>query len=48
MNAGLPVFEYSPLESTGRGRDGKAEKKQVQMMVKTCSIFRSPSSCRRG
>ncbi len=36
MNAGLPVFEYAPLEVkqavVGHGR---AEKKQVQMMVKT-------------
>lgn len=36
MNAGLPVYEYSPLEVkqavTGTG---KAEKKQVQLMVKT-------------
>ncbi len=36
MNAGLPVFEYTPLEVkqavTG---NGKAEKKQVQVMVKT-------------
>lgn len=35
MNSGLPVFEYAPLEVkqavTGTG---KAEKKQVQMMVK--------------
>jgi crossover junction endodeoxyribonuclease RuvC len=35
MNAGLPVFEYAPLEVkqavTGVG---KADKKQVQMMVK--------------
>src|SRR3990170_3990732 len=36
MNAGLPVFEYSPLEvKQAVVGNGKAEKKQVQMMVKT-------------
>jgi crossover junction endodeoxyribonuclease RuvC len=36
MNAGLPVFEYSPLEvKQAVVGHGKAEKKQVQMMVKT-------------
>jgi len=35
MNAGLPVFEYSPLEvKQSVVGSGKAEKKQVQMMVK--------------
>ncbi|OGW40070.1 MAG: crossover junction endodeoxyribonuclease RuvC [Nitrospirae bacterium GWD2_57_9] len=35
MNAGLPVFEYSPLEvKQAVVGNGKAEKKQVQMMVK--------------
>jgi crossover junction endodeoxyribonuclease RuvC len=36
MNAGLPVHEYSPLEvKQAVVGNGKAEKKQVQMMVKT-------------
>jgi len=36
MNGGLPVFEYSPLEvKQAVVGNGKAEKKQVQMMVKT-------------
>ena len=36
MNAGLPAFEYSPLEvKQAVVGNGKAEKKQVQMMVKT-------------
>jgi crossover junction endodeoxyribonuclease RuvC len=36
MNAGLPVFEYSPLEvKQAVVGNGKAEKKQVQFMVKT-------------
>lgn len=36
MNAGLPVFEYAPLEvKQAVVGNGKAEKKQVQMMVKT-------------
>jgi crossover junction endodeoxyribonuclease RuvC len=36
MNAGLPVYEYSPLEvKQAVVGNGKAEKKQVQMMVKT-------------
>lgn len=36
MNAGLPVFEYSPLEvKQSVVGNGKAEKKQVQLMVKT-------------
>lgn len=36
MNAGLPVFEYAPLEvKQAVVGHGKAEKKQVQMMVKT-------------
>lgn len=36
MNAGLPVFEYSPLEvKQAVVGTGKAEKKQVQLMVKT-------------
>ena len=35
MNAGLPVFEYSPLEiKQAVVGNGKAEKKQVQIMVK--------------
>jgi crossover junction endodeoxyribonuclease RuvC len=35
MNAGLPVFEYAPLEvKQSVVGTGKAEKKQVQMMVK--------------
>jgi crossover junction endodeoxyribonuclease RuvC len=35
MNAGLPVFEYAPLEvKQAVVGSGKAEKKQVQMMVK--------------
>lgn len=35
MNAGLPVFEYAPLEvKQAVVGNGKAEKKQVQMMVK--------------
>jgi len=35
MNAGLPVFEYSPLEvKQAVVGNGKADKKQVQMMVK--------------
>lgn len=35
MNAGLPVFEYSPLEvKQAVVGTGKAEKKQVQLMVK--------------
>jgi crossover junction endodeoxyribonuclease RuvC len=35
MNAGLPVFEYSPLEvKQAVVGNGKAEKKQVQLMVK--------------
>ncbi len=36
MNAGLPVFEYAPLEvKQAVVGHGKAEKKQVQLMVKT-------------
>jgi len=36
MNAGLPVFEYAPLEvKQAVVGNGKAEKKQVQIMVKT-------------
>jgi len=36
MNAGLPVFEYTPLEvKQSVVGNGKAEKKQVQLMVKT-------------
>jgi crossover junction endodeoxyribonuclease RuvC len=36
MNAGLPVFEYAPTEvKQAVVGNGKAEKKQVQMMVKT-------------
>jgi crossover junction endodeoxyribonuclease RuvC len=36
MNAGLPVFEYAPLEvKQSVVGNGKADKKQVQMMVKT-------------
>ncbi len=36
MNAGLPVFEYAPLEvKQAVVGNGKAEKKQVQFMVKT-------------
>ena len=36
LNAGLPVFEYAPLEvKQAVVGNGKAEKKQVQMMVKT-------------
>ncbi|MFA5073491.1 MAG: crossover junction endodeoxyribonuclease RuvC [Nitrospirota bacterium] len=36
MNAGVPVFEYSPLEvKQAVVGNGKAEKKQVQFMVKT-------------
>ena len=36
MNAGVPVFEYSPLEiKQAVVGNGRAEKKQVQMMVKT-------------
>lgn len=36
MNAGLPVFEYTPLEvKQAVVGSGKAEKKQVQLMVKT-------------
>lgn len=35
MNANLPVFEYAPLEvKQAVVGNGKAEKKQVQMMVK--------------
>lgn len=35
MNAGLPVFEYAPLEvKQAVVGNGKAEKKQVQAMVK--------------
>jgi crossover junction endodeoxyribonuclease RuvC len=35
MNAGLPVFEYTPLEvKQAVVGNGKAEKKQVQLMVK--------------
>ncbi|OGW41719.1 MAG: crossover junction endodeoxyribonuclease RuvC [Nitrospirae bacterium GWD2_57_8] len=35
MNAGLPVFEYAPLEvKQAVVGNGKADKKQVQMMVK--------------
>ncbi len=35
INAGLPVFEYAPLEvKQAVVGNGKAEKKQVQMMVK--------------
>lgn len=35
VNAGLPVFEYSPLEvKQAVVGNGKAEKKQVQLMVK--------------
>lgn len=35
MNASLPVFEYAPLEvKQAVVGNGKAEKKQVQMMVK--------------
>ncbi len=36
MNAGLPVFEYAPLEvKQSVVGNGKADKKQVQLMVKT-------------
>ncbi len=36
MNAGLPVFEYAPLEvKQAVVGNGKADKKQVQLMVKT-------------
>jgi crossover junction endodeoxyribonuclease RuvC len=36
MNAGLAVFEYAPLEiKQAVVGNGKADKKQVQMMVKT-------------
>lgn len=36
MNAGLPVFEYAPTEvKQAVVGNGKAEKKQVQIMVKT-------------
>lgn len=36
MNSGLPVFEYAPLEiKQAVVGNGKAEKKQVQFMVKT-------------
>ncbi len=36
MNAGLPVFEYAPLEvKQAVVGNGKADKKQVQFMVKT-------------
>jgi len=36
LNADLPVFEYAPLEvKQAVVGNGKAEKKQVQMMVKT-------------
>jgi crossover junction endodeoxyribonuclease RuvC len=36
VNAGLPVFEYAPLEvKQAVVGNGKAEKKQVQIMVKT-------------
>jgi crossover junction endodeoxyribonuclease RuvC len=36
MNAGLPVFEYSPSEvKQAVVGNGKAEKKQVQLMVKS-------------
>ncbi len=36
MNAGLPVFEYTPLEvKQAVVGNGKAEKNQVQLMVKT-------------
>jgi crossover junction endodeoxyribonuclease RuvC len=36
MNAGVPVFEYAPLEvKQAVVGNGKAEKKQVQLMVKT-------------
>lgn len=35
MNAGLPVFEYAPLEvKQAVVGNGRAEKKQVQLMVK--------------
>jgi crossover junction endodeoxyribonuclease RuvC len=35
MNAGLPVFEYAPLEvKQAVVGHGKADKKQVQLMVK--------------
>lgn len=35
MNAGLPVYEYSPAEvKQAVVGNGKAEKKQIQMMVK--------------
>ncbi len=35
MNAGLPVYEYAPLEvKQAVVGNGKAEKKQVQLMVK--------------
>ena len=35
VNAGLPVFEYAPLEvKQAVAGNGKADKKQVQMMVK--------------
>jgi len=35
MNAGVPVFEYAPLEvKQAVVGNGKAEKKQVQLMVK--------------
>ncbi len=36
MNAGIPVFEYAPLEvKQALVGNGKADKKQVQFMVKT-------------
>jgi crossover junction endodeoxyribonuclease RuvC len=36
MNAGLPVYEYAPAEvKQAVAGTGKAEKKQVQLMVKT-------------
>ncbi len=36
MNAGLPVYEYAPLEvKQSVVGNGKADKKQVQLMVKT-------------
>ncbi len=36
MNAGLPVYEYAPLEvKQAVVGNGKADKKQVQLMVKT-------------
>jgi crossover junction endodeoxyribonuclease RuvC len=44
MNAGLPVFEYAPLEvKQAVVGYGKAEKKQVQLMVKSLlDLAKSP------